>query len=186
MNLLELCQWMENTALAVEIRESVWWFPLLNVGHLMGMAVAAGTIAFVDLRLLGAGLKRAPVSQVTKQLLPWVWGGFFTMLVTGTLLIFSEAVMLYENFAFRLKMVLLIVAGLNVLVFHNTIYKSVADWDLAPVAPLRARVAGGVSLTCWLALIAAGRVIPYLESLASGYKSSKLNWLEEQVDFSWV
>ena len=163
MSILEICQWIEGTPLGVEIRENVWWFPLLNVAHVLGMAVAAGTIAFVDLRLLGLGVKRAPVSQITKQLLPWVWGGFIVMFLSGSLLIVSETVMLYGNFAFRLKLILLVIAGLNVLQFHTTVYRSVADWDSAPVAPFRARLSGAISLSCWLALIAAGRVIPYLE-----------------------
>jgi hypothetical protein len=163
MSLLEWCRWLENTPLGAGIRESIWWFPLLNMFHLLAMAVAAGTVVWVDLRLLGAGLKRAPVSRVAGQLLPWTWGGFIVLLVTGGLLIVSEAEMLYDNAAFRIKLLLLIVAGLNVLIFHTTIYRSVAAWDSAPVAPARARIAGAVSLACWLGLIAAGRVIPYLE-----------------------
>jgi hypothetical protein len=163
MTLLEICQWIENTPLGVEIRESIWWFPLLNLGHLLAMAVSAGTIAFVDLRLLGLGLRRAPVSQVAGQLLPWTWAGFVVLFITGSLLIVSEAVLLYGNAAFRIKVVLLLVAGLNVLIFHTTVYRKVAEWDLAPVAPLRARIAGSVSLFCWVGLIAAGRTIPYLE-----------------------
>lgn len=163
MSLLEFCQWLENTPLGVGVRESIWWFPLLNMFHLLAMAVAAGTIVWVDLRLLGLGLKRAPVSQVAGQLLPWTWGGFVVLFVTGSLLIASEAVMLYDNAAFRIKVLLLLLAGLNVLIFHTTIYRSVATWDLALETPTRARIAGFVSLTCWLGLIAAGRVIPYLE-----------------------
>ena len=85
------------------------------------------------------------------------------MFLSGSLLIVSETVMLYGNFAFRLKLILLVIAGLNVLQFHTTVYRSVADWDSAPVAPFRARLSGAISLSCWLALIAAGRVIPYLE-----------------------
>ena len=163
MTLLEICQWLENTPLGVEIRESLWWFPLLNLAHLLAMAVAAGTIAFVDLRLLGLGLKRAPVSQVAANLLPWTWAGFAVLFVSGSLLIVSEAVLLYNNAAFRIKVVLLLLAGLNVLIFHRTVYRHVAAWDLANVAPLRARIAGSVSLVCWIGLIAAGRTIPYLE-----------------------
>jgi hypothetical protein len=163
MHLLKFCQWLETTPLSVEIREGIWWFPVLSCAHLLGMAVAAGAISFVDLRLLGRGLRFTPVSELTRQLLPWVWGGFAVMLVSGALLICAEAVMLYDNLGFRIKLVLLAVAGMNVLIFHTTIYRSVRQWEMAPVAPFRARLAGAVSLSCWLGLIAAGRVIPYLE-----------------------
>ena len=163
MSLLEMCQWIENTPLGTGIREGLWWFPLLNLAHLLAMAVSAGTIAFVDLRLLGLGMKRVPVSQVAGQLLPWTWAGFVVLFVSGSLLIVSEAVLLYGNWAFRVKVVLLLAAGLNVLIFHRTVYRNVAVWDQAAVTPLRARIAGGVSLACWVGLIAAGRTIPYLE-----------------------
>lgn len=145
------------------VRESIWWFPLLNLAHLFGMMVAAGTVAFVDLRLVGSGFKRAPVSQIARQLLPYTWAGFAVLFVSGSVLILAEAVTLYENIFFRIKAVLLIVAGLNVLLFHRTVYRSVASWDLAARTPLRARVAGWVSLSCWFGLIAAGRAIPYIE-----------------------
>ena len=163
MSILEICQWLEKTPLGVEIQQSVWWFPLLNVAHVLGMAVAAGTIAFVDLRLLGLGIKKAPISHITRNLLPWVWGGFVVMFISGSLLIASEAVMLYGNIAFRLKLCLLVLTGINVLVFHRTVYRNVSTWEMAPVVPFRARLAGGISLTCWLVLIALGRVVPYLE-----------------------
>ena len=90
-------------------------------------------------------------------------GGIAVLFVTGSVLILAEAVTLYENLAFRIKAVLLVIAGLNVLLFHTTIYRSVAAWDLAPRTPLRARVAGWASLSCWFGLIAAGRAIGYVE-----------------------
>jgi len=163
MSLLEFCQWLENTPLGVEIREGRWWFSLLNGVHLVGMAIAFGTIAIVDLRLLGRGIRRARVSEVASSLLPWTWAGFAVMAMSGTLMIFSEAVKLYGNLFFRIKVALLVVAGLNVLIFHRTVYKRVAAWDLEPVPPRQARVAGMISLTCWFGLMAAGRAIPYLD-----------------------
>jgi len=163
MNLLEFCQWLEDTRLGVLMREGPLWFSLLNGVHLLGMTVAFGTIAIVDLRLLGKGIRRARVSEVASSLLPWTWAGFAVMAVSGTLLILSEAVKLYGNLFFRIKVVLLILAALNVLIFHRTVYKHVAEWDLEPVPPRAARVAGMVSLICWFGLMAAGRAIPYLD-----------------------
>ena len=163
MTLLEFCTWLENTPLGVEIREGVWWFSLLNLVHLLGMAVAFGTIAIVDLRLLGKGIRRARVSEIATSLLPWTWAGFGVMAISGSLLVCSEAVKLSGNLFFRTKLALLAVAGLNVLIFHRTVYRRVAQWDLEPVPPRQARVAGMVSLTCWFGLMAAGRAIPYLQ-----------------------
>src|SRR5258708_40131218 len=127
------------------------------------MAVGFGTIAIVDLRLLGKGIRRARVSEVASSLLPWTWSGFAVMAASGSMLVFSEAAKLYGNWFFRIKLMLLIVAGLNVLIFHRTVYKHVAEWDLQPLPPRQARMAGMVSLACWFGLMAAGRAIPYLE-----------------------
>jgi hypothetical protein len=162
MSLLQFCEWLENTPVGAGIREGVWLFPMLNIAHVLGMTIAAGTVVYLDLRLLGFGLRQAPVSQVAKSLLPWTWGGFSVMFLSGMFLIFSEAVMLYGNWFFRIKLVLLALAGLNAWVFHRGVYRGISEWDMAPVAPFRARLAGAFSLTLWMAILAAGRAIPYL------------------------
>lgn len=147
--------------MSLAMRESNYWFPALNFIHLIGLLVAAGTIVFWDLRLLGVGLRRAPVSQVGKSLLPWTWSGFGVMFVSGSLLVVMEAGRLYFNIFFRFKVAFLILAGLNVLVFHFTVYRKVDAWDLAPKAPLQARLAGGLSLLLWFGILAMGRAIGY-------------------------
>ena len=87
------------------------------------------------------------------------------MLVSGGLLFSSEAVKMYHSPAFRIKMILLAMAGLNALIFHRTVYRDAAGWNPASPAPPRARLAGLLSLLFWIAIIAAGRAIAY----APGY-----------------
>jgi hypothetical protein len=160
MSLLRLAQILEGTAVGTAIRLGQWMYPLLIVTHVLALMMASGSILFWDLRLLGLGLKRTPVSVVAR-LLPWTWGGFTVMFVTGFLLICSEATRLYSNTAFRVKVVCLILAGLNVLLFHTTVFRKVSDWDRAPVTPARARMAGAVSIILWLSILASGRMIGY-------------------------
>src|SRR5258708_22345024 len=136
MHLLGFWQWLENTSLSVEMREGQWWFSVLNGVHLLGMAVAFGTVALVDLRLLGKGIRRARVSEVAESLLPWTWSGFAVMAASGVLLVVSEAAKLYSNLFFRIKLALLITAGINMLFFHRTGSLGVAQgWSRAPPAP---------------------------------------------------
>jgi hypothetical protein len=161
MTLLHAAQLLQDSALGTTIRESDWWYPLLNVVHVLALMVAAGSIMFFDLRLLGFGLRRTPVSEAAARLLPWTWGGFSVMALTGLLLISSEAERLYFNTAFRVKVVCLILAGLNMLLFHFTVFRSVSEWDRAALAPARARIAGALSLLLWVAILAAGRMIGY-------------------------
>jgi hypothetical protein len=161
MSLLQIAQAIESSHIGTAIRESMWAFPILNLVHLLGLTVAAGTIIYWDLRLLGFGLRHSAVSEVGRQLLPWTWGGFSVMFISGSLLAWCEAGRLYSNIFFRMKMLFLLLAGVNVLIFHLTVYRDVDAWDHAPVTPLRARIAGGLSLALWFGLIAAGRAIGY-------------------------
>jgi hypothetical protein len=161
MPLLQVAQAIEASRIGTALRESQWGFPALNMVHLIGLAIAGGTIVFWDLRLLGVGLRRAPVSQVGASLLPWTWAGFAIMFVSGSLLVTMEAGRLYGNIFFRMKILFLILAGLNVLVFHLTVYRGVSAWDQARVVPLRARMAGGLSLLLWFSILSCGRAIGY-------------------------
>jgi hypothetical protein len=161
MSLLTLCEWIEHSSVGAGIRESTWWFPMLNWGHVLGNSLMFGTIVFVDLRLIGAGLTRRRVTDVAQQLLPWTWTGWGIMLVTGALIFSSEAVHCYTNIFFRIKFALMFLAGLNAAVFHFTVYKNVAVWDSAPSTPPRAKLAGALSLTLWVSIMIAGRAVGY-------------------------
>jgi hypothetical protein len=165
MFLLSICQWLDSTRLNAAMRTSTWFFPTFDTIHTLGIVLVAGTIMLVDLRLLGLALRSEPVAAVVERIVPWTLRGFALMFVTGTLLFSSEAVKLYHSPAFRIKLVLLALAGLNALTFHLTIYRDAANWDQAAAAPARARLAGLLSLAFWIAIIAAGRAIAY----GSGY-----------------
>jgi len=109
-------------------------------------------------------LKEEPVSQVAGQLLPWTWAGFAIMFASGGLLFAAEAAKIYSNPAFRLKLLLLFLVGLNPLIFHFTIYRDVATWDTSPITPARARLAGFLSLSLWAGIIITGRAIAYFHA----------------------
>ncbi len=159
--MLSICQWIYQTHLSVAIRESIWVYPILNVLHCVGILLVAGTIVVVDLRLLGFGMRRMPVSGVVAQVLPWTLGGFGFMAVTGSLLAWSEPVRLYHSMFFRWKLLFLALAGLNALLFHYGIYRGVGGWDSDSLTPARARMAGIISIACWICVIAAGRAVGY-------------------------
>jgi hypothetical protein len=159
--MLEICQWIYQTPLSFAIRESIWVYPILNVLHCVGVLLVAGTIVVVDLRLLGLGLRRAPVSSVVAQVVPWSLMGFGFMAVTGSLLAWSEPLRLYKSMFFPWKLAFIAVAGLNALLFHAGVYRSVRGWDSSSPLPARARLAGAVSILCWICVIAAGRAVGY-------------------------
>src|SRR5277367_6061554 len=108
------------TPVAAAMRDSLWMFDIVETTHTLGIVLVAGTIMLVDLRLLGLGLRGEPVASVVQRIVPWTLRGFALMFVTGALLFCSEAVKLYHSPAFRIKLVLLALAGLNALIFHLT------------------------------------------------------------------
>ena len=161
-DMLSFCKWLEQTSLGASVRESLWLFPALETLHLLGMAALVGTIAVFDLRLLGWVMRRERVSELARRLLPWTWAAFAVQVVTGTLLFMSEAVKVYANPAFRLKMLLIFLAGLQALIFHRTVYRNVATWDDSEVLPAGAKAAGCLSILLWIGVVAAGRFIGFV------------------------
>src|SRR5205823_8901515 len=123
------------------------------------MSVFFGSVAMFDLRLLGWIMRKAPVSEVVDRLLPWTIGAFVIMVISGTLLFYAIPLRSYQNIFFRTKMLLLLVAGLNVWVFHSRVFPSVAAWDLEGIPPRRARVAGALSIALWIGVVFSGRMI---------------------------
>jgi len=163
MSLLAICQWLEHSSLGMGIRDSDWIFYVIESIHVFGIVLMVGTVSMVDLRLLGVGiLRRQPVSEVAAQFLPWTWTGFGILFVTGSFLLISEAATkLYPSPSFWIKMILIFLAGVNLLVFHFTVYRRVGEWDNAAVTPPGARAAAWISLTIWAGVVFAGRGIAY-------------------------
>ena len=161
MSFLSFCQWIQNTAFSTAIRDSIWLFPIIETTHVLALSLSVGTIAIVDLRLAGVAMRTMSVSQVLKQLLPLALGGFAVMFLTGVFLFTSQPLKCYHSIFFRIKMLLLILAGLNALIYQLTLYRSMAEWDTKAPPPLRVRLVGFVSLALWIAIVAAGRTMAY-------------------------
>jgi hypothetical protein len=167
LSLLGFCEWLESTPGSIALHESLWGYPIVESVHVLTLCLFLGLTVMLDLRLLGVAMRTAPASAVAGRLLPWMRAGFAVMVVTGALLFYAIPVKTYLNIFFRLKVVFLLMAGLNVTVFHSTIKRSMKEWDLDPVPPLRARLAGGLSLALWTGVVVAGRMIAY-------------NWFDKQ------
>jgi hypothetical protein len=126
------------------------------------MAVLVTAASAFDLRLLGWALRRERVSDLAPRLLPWAWAAFAVQLVTGVLLFSSEARKIYDNPAFRLKLLLILVAGVQTLIFQLIAYRNLSSWDLRGTLPLGAKLAGAISILLWIAIVAAGRFIGFV------------------------
>ena len=160
-SLLGLFQWMANTSVSVDIRESIWAYPVIESVHVLGITIFMGLLLLWDCRLVGVTLRSHPVTQVWKQLTPWITVGGIIMAVSGGLLFWSDPVRFYGNVFFRVKVLGLLLAAGNAAVFHIGIERRIADWDQSPVTPFAAKVAGVVSIALWALIIVSGRFVAY-------------------------
>ena len=160
----EFCRWLGDTPWSVGLRESIWIYPIVETAHVLGLALFAGLAVMLDLRLIGLAFRGVQVTQFFARVAPWMWTGFTLMVISGALLFSSDPVRLQGNVLFAVKLLLIVIAGLNAAVFHVTTYRSVAAWDIVAAPPPRARLAGLLSLTLWAGIISLGKLIAYARS----------------------
>jgi hypothetical protein len=153
--------WLEHRPFAIAIAESTWMFPILETVHVLALSVVVGSVAMMDLRLLGLGNKDRAASDVIASSLPWTWCAFAVTFVAGSLLFSSKAASYYSTVPFRIKMVCLALAAINMLVFHFVTGRDMTTWDRG-VPPWSARLAGAFSLTLWIIIVATGRWIGFV------------------------
>jgi hypothetical protein len=158
--------WLQRTGLAIEIRDSLLLFPLLESVHVIGLSLVFGTIAIVDLRLLGLASSQRSFQRMASDIMPWTWAAFAITALTGALMFITNATVYFHNVYFRAKIALLVLAAVNVLVFELTARRVVHQWDKSPSAPPVGRAIATVSLVVWIAVIVAGRMIGFTATRA--------------------
>jgi hypothetical protein len=161
MSMVTWCQWLQNSPLATAISQSNLMFPLIEGSHILALSISVGLIMVLDLRFLGLAFPAEPVSRIMKQLMPWALVGFVVMFVTGVLLFMTQAEKAYGNTFFRIKFLLLLLAGLNALFYQVKFYPSMTEWETAGSAPVGVRVCAVLSLVFWIGVIACGRTMAY-------------------------
>lgn len=143
------------------MRASSWLFPAVETLHILGFSVLVGAIAALDARLLGLG-RGLPVAPLARLLLGCVAAGFTLALPTGALLFAAQAGELVGHPVFLTKLVLVVLAGVNALVFHRRPGACMVDWRGEARPPASARVAAALSLLLWAGVLTCGRWIAYL------------------------
>jgi len=151
---------IEGTAFAVAMRQSLWLYPIVEIVHLAGIALLFGSIAILDLRLLGLS-RDVPVRRLAAHVLPWTAASFLLIVPSGLAMFAAHASEFIASPLFALKMLLIFAAGINAAVFHAGAMRGAADWDVNRAPPGAARLAGAISLLLWLAVIACGRLLAY-------------------------
>ena len=162
MNIDALLKALEAYGFATAIREGDALFPWLESIHVLAIVLVVGSIAMVDLRLLGWASRERPVSCLTADMLPITWIAFAVAAISGVLMFCAKATTYGYNIYFLLKMGFLLLAGANMLFFHKFTQQDVKNWGAPGSAvPQAAKVAGGLSLLLWICIVAFGRWIGF-------------------------
>lgn len=162
MHFAQFLSWLYATHFSTVIRDSLWAEPIVETVHVLTLTLFLGFVVLLDLRLLGVLLTDRPMSSVLDQLNRYLYVAYGIMIVTGILLFCGDPVSFWSTFPFKLKMVLLVVAGINTFIFNKTVGSRLPEWELQSNTPPGAKIAAVCSLTLWVAIIAAGRAIAYV------------------------
>jgi Family of unknown function (DUF6644) len=157
----QFLEWLQGTGLASIARESLYGFQILVGIHLLGLIFSVGMLLWVDLRMLGLGLTNYRLSAVYRSLSKWFLFGFGAMFLSGIAIFSGFAVSAADNTWFRVKIAVMVLAGVNAVMFHRYTQRMPAEADLASTPPAAVRLAGLASLLFWATVIVCGRMISY-------------------------
>jgi hypothetical protein len=152
-------EWLQGTWVGVLVAESLWGYPLLETIHTIGMAMMIGSLGLINLRVLG--YKRELRLLDTRHLLPLAWLGFTLNALSGTLLFTSDAVYFWGKYTFRIKMVLIILGGINAALLGRSAFREAAASAPPPESAVSLKWIAFSSLVFWFGAVIAGRLIAY-------------------------
>lgn len=162
MDLSALFTWLESTDLAVFVQTSAWAFPAIEVVHVIAIVLVYGVIAVVDLRLLGVAGTSRRYAALAQESLHWVWAAFAIAVISGGLMFISQASSYAGNAPFQVKMIFIVLAGLNMLIMEFVISRERHAWGTGKGSiPIAGRVAGLLSLSFWTVVVVCGRWIGF-------------------------
>ena len=159
--LQSFCNWADFSFFGAGVRNSAWLFPCIEIFHLLALGILGGTVLLVNARLLGLRFTGEPVAELAKDVQPWMYISLAVVLVSGFFLFSSESLKMYDNPAFRIKMVSLVLA----ILFSFTLHRRVTRLDESHLAGAWPKWAAVISLVLWTSVGLAGRAIGYVPQL---------------------
>lgn len=175
MSIAGLLASIEGIALAASIRDSLYLFPVIESLHVLGLTLVFGTIAIIDLRLLGIASTRRPFSTIAADTLKWTWMAFALTVVTGVLMFITNAAVYFHNPLFQIKMGLIALSGVNMLLFELTARRTVRNWDREPSAPPAGKAVATLSLIFWISVIFMGRWVGFTTTRVAAPADTEIN-----------
>ncbi len=159
--MLDFAVWLSETKWSIALHESLYLYPWIESTHVLSICLFFGTLLFVDLRLTGKVFNNLSVTDMNRKVLPLTLFGFLVMSVTGLLLFYAIPVRNYQNIFFRIKILLIVIAGINAFFFHRRMSKEAKVWDKDTSIPSSMKNSAITSLVLWSSVIISGRMIAY-------------------------
>lgn len=159
--LLTFARWLDSHDWSTGLHESIYMYSWIETTHVLTLMVFLGMLCIIDMKMLGWIFPDVPASRISERLAVPMVVGFVVMVITGVLLFYAIPVRSTQSIWFRIKVVLLIFAGINAYFFHKQMRASNSSWDHEPLPPRRIRVGAGLSLSLWLGVVFTGRAIAY-------------------------
>jgi len=160
--IVSLFQRINDLPFSESVRESFWMFPAIETIHVVAIVIVLGSITRLDMRLMGLVWQNRPVTEVSDEMLPWTWTSFVIAAIFGTMLWMSKPITYFGIAFFDVKMILILLAGINMLFFQFVTFKDVSVWDRDPIPPASARLQGALSMAFWLCVVVCGRFIGFV------------------------
>jgi hypothetical protein len=154
-------EWLEHSRCVTAISESGWMYPVAEVAHFFGLFLLVGTIAVIDLRLLGLAGRRQSAGELAQNLFPWMWTGFGIASVSGFLMFATGATGFVANTQFRIKMLVTLLA----VTFGAIVQRKTSGWDQPSGMPVVAKLTAAISLALWIGVILAATEIANYSAL---------------------
>ena len=159
--LYDFASWLASFESSPAIHESLYLYPWIEATHVMTLTLFLGMLCFIDLRMLGWSMVSVPASKIAEKLDLPMMIGMAIMFVTGLLLFYAIPIRTTQSLPFRIKMILMLAAIINALLFRRRMLASVSTWDNDPKPPKHIRVGAALSLTFWAGVVITGRCIAY-------------------------
>ena len=154
---------LEASAFGVAMRESPWLFPAIEALHVFGITLLVGSVAILDLRLLGLS-RSFSVRRLAMRVLPWSIASFALIIPSGLAMFVAHAGDLISSSVFAVKITLILLAGANAGIFHAGVFRGSVQWDVNVMPPMAARAAAAASLLLWISVIGCGLRLAYFQS----------------------
>jgi uncharacterized membrane protein len=155
---MQFCRWLEHTSFIVWVSNSVIVSTTVELTHYFSLFLLVGSIVLIDLRVLGIAARQRSATEFASQLFPWMWVGLALNFVSGFFLFAGDATTFYGNWAFHIKLTVILLA----VIFGIVVQVNVRKWDRAPSISIGAKLLAFISLALWIGSILASVEVPAL------------------------